>query len=326
MKVALPFVVCLVVASGCAENRSPKVPILAVDALEVDLGAHVAGSKKLPAAEFHVTNKGEADLNVGPLRLHCGCANAEFLDDPLGPGESRRLIVTVKEANKYGPLSARVTIVSNDPVRPSFDVLISWSLLPPFVVEPEKIEWGEASGREVSQVVTLKPRVGGAPVVKQIDCQPKELTVKHFREDGVLRLTVAAPPSKLPARGDGLVRLTFEDRDVEPLTVPVSWRLADELVAVPNSVYLSNARTGHASKFSAFVRLESGKPFRLKSVTASNAAVRCVSPQGNELQTMARFDWLATVPREGSFVADVVIVVEADRVYERTIRIAGLVQ
>src|SRR5688572_1019129 len=115
---------------GCSEGATvaAKIPLIAVDAIEVDLGEFAIGDKKVPLAIFSITNKGEADLEVGPLSVNCGCATAEFAKGPLAPNESRPLKVSLKPATKHGPLTASLTVASNDPVRSELHLRVKWAI------------------------------------------------------------------------------------------------------------------------------------------------------------------------------------------------------
>lgn len=123
-----------------------EFPSMVVDATEVDLG--VISNTGEGHGKLVVHNRGKGPLKIDEVRSSCACTDGSFATGalPIPPGASAELNITVHPTRIYGFESKKtITLFSNDPVRPSVEVLVSAKIDPEFSVKPEKLDFGTIS-------------------------------------------------------------------------------------------------------------------------------------------------------------------------------------
>lgn len=132
-----------------------EVPSIAVDSTEVDLGVIPHDSEGHGRLAVH--NRGRGPLNIMEVRSSCACTAGAFPVGalPIQPGASANLDIKVYPKRIYGFESKKMlTLYSNDPARPSVEVIVSAKVDPEFMLEPAtfdfgKVPKGEAAVREI---------------------------------------------------------------------------------------------------------------------------------------------------------------------------------
>lgn len=76
-----------------------------------DFGRLIQGDK--PSHEFVITNSGNKDLIIEQVASKCGCNIVEFPKEPIPPGESAKIKVTLDSSELLGKQVKSVTVVAN---------------------------------------------------------------------------------------------------------------------------------------------------------------------------------------------------------------------
>lgn len=71
------------------------------------------------SATFTLTNKGTEDLCITNIKTDCGCTNAEWTTDPIGPG-SKGTIKVFYDAELLGSFNKNVAVYTNMEEEPTF--------------------------------------------------------------------------------------------------------------------------------------------------------------------------------------------------------------
>jgi hypothetical protein len=125
--------------------------LLAFSALAPNV-ANAAGGPKAVAAEpiadvgtvpkgekivhdFVIQNQGDAPLQITEVRPACGCTVADF-DKTIAPGQSGKIHVVIDSSTFNGPVAKGVTVVTNDPEHPEFELTVRAKLEPFITVKP----------------------------------------------------------------------------------------------------------------------------------------------------------------------------------------------
>ena len=132
-----------------------EVPSITVDSTEVDLGVIPHDAEGHGRLAVH--NRGRGPLNIMEVRSSCACTAGAFPAGalPIPPGGSAGLDIKVYPRRIYGFESKKMlTLYSNDPARPSIEVIVSAKVDPEFSLTPAtfdfgKVPKGEAAVREV---------------------------------------------------------------------------------------------------------------------------------------------------------------------------------
>jgi len=76
------------------------------------------------STDFVFTNKGKSELVIYKVKTSCGCTLGELQKSKLKPGESSSIKVTFNSAGHNGRDEKSITVYSNDPVKPEFELKI----------------------------------------------------------------------------------------------------------------------------------------------------------------------------------------------------------
>lgn len=119
-----------VVAQQAAEGAEPK----AVVAAPVHEAGTVPSGKEI-AHDFVIENQGKAPLEITSVRPACGCTVAQF-DRTIAPGASGKVHAVLNTATFAGQIAKGITVLTNDPANPRFELTIKAEVQPHLMVDP----------------------------------------------------------------------------------------------------------------------------------------------------------------------------------------------
>lgn len=112
---------------GKMTKKEKKIaPKFSIDKNEKDFGEKAIGS--VVEDIFTITNNGKNDLEILTLRSQCSCTQASIDKKIIKKGETANLKVTFDLLGHAGNLQKPVTIYTNDPQNPTFDILLKAKL------------------------------------------------------------------------------------------------------------------------------------------------------------------------------------------------------
>jgi hypothetical protein len=193
------------------DGAQDQVASMAVDATEVDLG--IIPNTEEGHGKLVVHNRGKGPLKISEVRSSCACTAGAFAPGalPIPPGASAELNIRVDPKRIYGFESKKtLTLFSNDPVRPSLDVVVSAKIDPEFSLEPDKFDFGTVA-KGVAAVKEMR-------LVARIDTPFKVTGVSTVQPDSKeqpptgLQLELVAVPEaewKSPGRLECIIRASI---------------------------------------------------------------------------------------------------------------------
>lgn len=129
----LLFAAIVLAAAGPALAQSPN---LAIDSMVLDFGTVSQG--RVVDAEFTLRNQGDATLEVRAVRPTCGCTVASF-DSEVAPGGTGKIHATLDTAGFKGPISKSLLVITNDPEKPSLNLVLKADVQPIIEVLPRPV-------------------------------------------------------------------------------------------------------------------------------------------------------------------------------------------
>jgi len=174
LKRTIAGLIGLVILAGVswAQGGNPgPAPKLVIASTEFNAGDVKMGDVVKHTYTFR--NEGKANLEIKNVALSCGCETIDF-DKVVPPGQEGKLTLQVKTAGYAGgALTKGATVTTNDPVRPSFDLVLHLTVLTstpsgqvtgPFVVSPAKaigtsVAVGTAADLAITVYSTATPPV-----------------------------------------------------------------------------------------------------------------------------------------------------------------------
>ncbi len=273
-----------------AGSAQDLVPSMAVDAVAVDLG--VIPNTEEGHGKLTVHNRGKGPLKIDEVRSSCVCTAGAFSPGalPIAPGGSADLNIKVDPRHIYGFESKKtLTLFSNDPVRPSIEVVVSAKIDPEFSVEPENFDFGTvAKGTAAVKEIRLAARIDTPFTVTGVSTvQPES---KEQPPVGLQLELVAVPETewKTPGRAEYVIRASIAS-DMPPgpfdfgafistdlkrfrfLRVPVHGTVeAPYTLEMPSSLRVIVIQSNMAD---ARVKVGTEKPVALESAAAESGTV-----------------------------------------------------
>ena len=100
-----------------------NAPKIECDSPTFDFGTINEGAKI--KAQFEIKNSGKTDLEIFNISTSCGCTEAKSNLMITAPGMSTKIAVTFDSSNRHGNQYKTITIYSNSPTSPEFQLSIS---------------------------------------------------------------------------------------------------------------------------------------------------------------------------------------------------------
>jgi hypothetical protein len=177
-------------APAAAETPAPVVeeggtPILVVAAPVYNFGK--VDNAETVECDFVLKNGGTGMLKIENVRASCGCTTTALPKNDIAPNEEVSLHAVLNLKGRQGPQTKAITVTSNDPETPSFQLRITGEAIASISIEPMAVQFGRVE-----------------------DDNPREATVTiQSQKEGVTFKV-------LSAELDGLDFITHELKEVEP--------------------------------------------------------------------------------------------------------------
>jgi hypothetical protein len=130
---AAALVLTSVLPAGAQTTGAPK---LVVAEQVLDFGTVTQG--QTVNAEFKVRNEGDATLEVRAVRPTCGCTVADF-DKEIPAGGTGTIRAKLDTTNFNGPISKSLLVITNDPEKPSMNLVLKAEVRPILEVLPRPL-------------------------------------------------------------------------------------------------------------------------------------------------------------------------------------------
>ncbi len=272
------------------DSAQDLVPSMAVDVNVVDLG--VIPNTGEGHGKLTVHNRGKGPLRIDEVRSSCACTAGAFSPGalPIPPGASADLNIKVDPKRIYGFESKKtLTLFSNDPVRPSLEVVVSAKIDPEFSLEPGTFDFGTvAKGTAAAKEIHLTSRIdtpfkitGISPVQPESkDEAPAGLQLELVpvaegewktpgRVEYVLRASLSA--NLAPGAFDMNAYISTDIARFRFLRIPVHGTVeAPYKLEMPSNL---RAVVIQATAADARVRVSAGSPVSLESAVAESGTV-----------------------------------------------------
>lgn len=105
-----------------SKKELKAAPKFSINSTEKDFGSQAAGS--FVSTTFTITNKGKEDLKILSLKAQCHCTEPSIEKTVLKKGESTVLTVKFDLLGHAGNFQKPVTIYTNDPKKPTVDIVV----------------------------------------------------------------------------------------------------------------------------------------------------------------------------------------------------------
>ena len=169
------------VAAVFAASTLSAAPKIEFESECIDLGTIVCGNPI--TATFKFTNTGDAELEVIQVRPGCGCTKAETGKNKLAPGESSTITVVFNSSGYSGEVSKSISVMSNDPARPTMAISFKTEVVPLAKLKPERLNFGSVKVNETrTHLLLVYPGDPKTFAITKAEVQGSRVSVLGFRK------------------------------------------------------------------------------------------------------------------------------------------------
>ena len=268
-------VVVAAAASSLAVAAQPR-PLIALSTNSYDFGTVAQGTKVVH--EFHVTNKGDADLVIERLAASCGCTATQLSAPTIKPGASEKVRVTFDTTGFIGDKTKSVLISSNDTNNPEVTVTLKGKVLSSYTVEPARVDFGEifpsAPPASRRKEVTFSVAEGTDLKITKVTSLSKYLVASPV-VSSANKATVSIEILPTAPQGEFRDRVIFEldgGRSAS-VNVPVSASVKGDLSLNPGTISFGVLQGEAPVERRVQFGNKGQSPISIQSITTSNAAI-----------------------------------------------------
>lgn len=98
-------------ASAVVNANAGDLAVIRFEETSHDFGKIIQGEKV--SYTFKFKNVGKTDLLISKVSTSCGCTVTSYPTDPVGPGESGKIVATFDSHNKKGFQNKTITVLAN---------------------------------------------------------------------------------------------------------------------------------------------------------------------------------------------------------------------
>jgi hypothetical protein len=243
--VLLLFVFSLLLGTTTTAQKAPQdnnpraVPIDA----NTDVGVRPKGEKI--SHDFIIRNDGNAPLLVTEARPSCGCTVVDF-DKTIASGKTGKVRVVIDTSAFSGPIAKGVTVVTNDPLLPQFQLMLRATVAPTITAKPGYARFVivQNEGPPSENLLVLSAADGASFEVLKADSSlaglkvtyreaaPAERVPNVAGKQWMLRMLLSSDVPAGPLSGS--VHVTTNNQQQPALDIPVSGFVRVPLTATPS--------------------------------------------------------------------------------------------
>lgn len=251
----------------------------------------VMDTKQPLICKFDFKNTGPGKLVISAINTGCGCTAAKLAKQEFEPGEGDAIEITYNPKST-GKASRQITVVTNDPANPNFQLTISANVVPIVEARPSTLQFGQVPVGEARTLPVLI--VGRDPNLKitGVEVNGTELEASIVAETPAPDASNPADPD-LPGRalinvtlkestppGRVLKQVTLKvmaaketDQPQEEQVVQVNTfaAVSGEIEVQPQFIRVPPVQPGESFQREVVVMRQGGKPFAVTGATAAAA-------------------------------------------------------
>lgn len=194
---------------------------------------------------FTIVNVGTAPLELGKPKTSCGCTVAALQKTVLAPGEETTIAAELKLAGKQGDLTKSISVPSNDPEKPLYELKLVGVAVAAITMEPQYANFGTIADEDVHErtVIITATKPGLTFNVQEVKSSSDEFEaeLKTLEEGTKYEVTVKTKPSLEPGNYAGAVTLQTDYANRPVLQVRMNAQVVGALDVLPNSINISYA-------------------------------------------------------------------------------------
>ena len=267
-RLALPFVVPALLLA--------QAPAISFDKTHHDFG-RITPDRKV-AAKYHVTNSGNATLNITQVRPSCGCTYTMLGKWSLAPGEGTDIEAMFDPKGMRGAVRKSITVVSDDPKNQAASLTLEAEVVQEIMPSVETVYFYQAPRSTTTRSVVRYASGNGEPVqIVDVKSPGAGFLTFSYRQEGKDQvLEVVLDGRKVPAgqyRGVEQATVRFTNPRLGQLPLNIQWELKPAVLATPADLVFQDA-AGKELRQKLNLKQADGRAFRVTGVHGSLPGLR----------------------------------------------------
>ena len=224
--------------------------------------------------DFVIRNAGDAVLQIQKVRTSCGCTVAQPKKNTLQPGEETMVSATFNLKGRTGAQTKTITVSSNDPKNPSYQLTIKGTAIAAFVVEPamlnfSNIDMGATAEKTVTVRTTKQDIKFNITKVESNTLKGLKATWKPLVEGSAYSVTITLPEDLKPGTLNHSVMVFTDNEDYKMVPLRLYAKVIGALDYSPDKISIQDI--GDPNKVvTQYVRVSPGKvkEFKITGIDA----------------------------------------------------------
>ncbi|HEY6837121.1 MAG TPA: DUF1573 domain-containing protein [Geobacteraceae bacterium] len=215
--------ITLIVFTVVTAGNVLAAPVLVVEQPQYAFGTILQGKKV--EHTFALKNSGDAPLLIKQVRPSCGCTAATVSSTTIQPGKKGEIKAIFNSANFYGGVSKSITVETNDPKTPAYNLTMTGTIIEEIEVNPRQLNFGPMKINVAKTLEFAIENRSARPLriisVKSSLPQATVKTRKNLVNPGGRELiTVSVTPKETDRVVSGYVSLTTDYPSKQVISVP----------------------------------------------------------------------------------------------------------
>jgi len=236
-------------------SDSAQGPTIFFEKPDFDFGQIFKGQKVEHIYEFE--NRGKDILNIRKVKTSCGCTAAILTNKTIPPGNTGEIRATFNPGFRTGNVTKSISVISNDPERPSYKLTISGEIIEDVSIKPRNIDFGSVSlGEKTSKTVTIKSQTKPDFKIKKITPSKPFINASITEEkNGEYIIKVALENNPEIGRFSGGIYLETNSQRQKKVTVPFFGEIVGDVTTYPKKIYFGFVARGKELTHKLFVKI-----------------------------------------------------------------------
>ncbi len=293
-------VVVLFIVSSCKKNE-PTVtvtdektsgalgkPVIFAAEPEFDFGKVKQGESVEHI--YKIKNTGDKELILEKATSSCGCTTSVLSTGSIPPGGEGEVKAVFNTRGRKGISSKRITVFSNDPDNPKFNLTIKGEILVDIEVTPSSISFGEIPiGQSSSKTASLRIVEPEKVKIKSVLSGDSRFRVKQtaLEQPGVSEIEITFDGQNKAENISTSIKLELEGAGSPDFVISVRAQIVGNL-KFPQQVHFTRSEDGfNPRNIDISSRLK--KQFKVKKVSDSDNRLKFTYPKtsSTEVQIVA---------------------------------------
>ncbi|MGR3174247.1 MAG: DUF1573 domain-containing protein [Candidatus Scalindua sp.] len=206
---------------------------------------------------FEFENRGKDILNIGKVKTSCGCTAAILTNNTILPGNTGEIRTTFNSRSYTGNVTKSISVISNDPERPSYKLTISGEIIEDVSIKPRNIDFGSVYiGEKTNKTVTIKSQTKPDFKIKKITSSKPFINASITEEkNGEYVIKVALENNFEIGRFSGGIYLETNSQIQKKVTIPFFGEIVGDVTTYPKKIYYGFVTRGKELTHKLFVKI-----------------------------------------------------------------------